>query len=66
MSSLDLRAFRLTTPGEVDALERGELDGRPALAHPTAIQACSEEAEAALLRGQRVAAACRLVCSREG
>lgn len=54
-------AFRMTTPRELDALERGEALPAPALEHPTAVQACSEEAEAAALRGLPVAAACRLV-----
>ncbi|HZV49939.1 MAG TPA: hypothetical protein VFD49_09265 [Candidatus Dormibacteraeota bacterium] len=58
---LDPRAFRLTTPRELEALERGEpLDRRP-LADPVAVQACSEEAEAAVLRGLTLAPTCRLV-----
>jgi hypothetical protein len=49
----------MVTPKELQALELGVLP-RP-LDYPQAIQACSEEAEAAHLRGTKTAAACRLV-----
>ncbi|HLH68413.1 MAG TPA: hypothetical protein VKY90_05165 [Candidatus Dormibacteraeota bacterium] len=57
---LNPRAFRLTTPAELEALERGEAPDQPSLAPPVATQACSEEAEAALLRGLPLAPTCRL------
>jgi hypothetical protein len=62
--TLDPHAFRMTTPRELEALRRGERLPTVRLEHPTAIQACSEEAEAAALRGVPVAAACRLVYVR--
>jgi hypothetical protein len=63
---LDPHAFRMTTPRELEALERGEPQPAEPLAHPTAVQACSEEAEAAAIRGLATAGACRLVYARAG
>lgn len=61
MGTFDPHAVRMITPRKLAALERGEpiTDGR--LAYPVAIQGCSGEAEAAAIRGQSTAGACRLV-----
>ena len=56
---IDPRAFRMTTPGELEALDRGEAPTRRILEHPTAIQACTEEAEAAVIRAQPMSGNCR-------
>jgi hypothetical protein len=52
-------AFCMVTPKDLPALERGVKPNQ--LAFPRAVQACSEEAEAAALRGLKTAGACRLV-----
>ena len=51
----------MTTPRELEALERGEAPPAEPLEHPTAVQACSEEAEAAAILGLPTAGTCRLV-----
>lgn len=58
---IDQYAFRMTTPRDLEALDRGIPLAGPALEYPIAIQACSEEAEAAAIRGQATARTCRLV-----
>jgi hypothetical protein len=52
-------AFLMVTPKDLLALESGVMP--PHLDYPQAIQACSEEAEAAHLRGVKTAGTCRLV-----
>lgn len=49
----------MVTPKDLQALDVGVRPDR--LGYPMAIQACSEEAEAAGLRGMKTASACRLV-----
>jgi len=61
VASKNPHQFCMVTPRELDQLALGV--PLPVREYPKAVQGCTEEAEAALLRGQKTASACRLVYS---